>query len=150
MTGCWFLNLLCCLRKHLLRSNAMKKYIAFVLAVFCLCLSACGSKEITDGVYTIEVELIGGTGRATVESPATVVIKEGEATATIRWSSPFYEYMMVGQTRYDPIQEDGNSTFQIPVVFDEDMTVSASTIAMSQPYLIDYTLHFDSSTLEGE
>lgn len=128
----------------------MKKYIAFLLAMLCICLSACGAKEITDGTYIVEVELIGGTGRATVESPTLVVIENGQATATVVWSSPFYEYMLVGESQYDPIQEEGNSTFQIPIVFDEDMTVSASTIAMSQPYLIDYTLHFDSSTLKGE
>lgn len=128
----------------------MKKYIAFLLAILCICLSACGAKEITDGTYTVEVQLIGGTGRATVTSPAVVVVENGEATATIIWSSPFYEYMLVGESQYDPIQEKGNSTFQIPIVFDKDMKVSASTIAMSQPYLIDYTLHFDSSTLKGE
>lgn len=128
----------------------MKKYIAFLLAMLCICLPACGSKEIADGTYTVEVQLIGGTGRATVTSPAVVVIENGEATATIVWSSPFYEYMLVGDNQYAPIQDEGNSTFQIPIVFDADIAVSASTIAMSQPYLIDYTLHFDSSTLKGE
>ena len=128
----------------------MKKIIALTLALLCLVLAGCGSQDITDGTYTIEVSLIGGTGRATVESPVKVVIENGEATATIVWSSPFYEYMVIGETQYDPIQDDGNSSFVIPIVLDEDMVVSASTIAMSQPYLIDYTLHFDSSTLKGE
>lgn len=130
-------------------SDGMKKILAWILVLLCLILAGCGSREITDGTYTIEVSLIGGTGRATVESPAKVVIENGEAAATIVWSSPFYEYMLIGKTQYDPIQEDGNSTFEIPVVLDEDMAVSASTIAMSQPHLIDYTLHFDSSTLKG-
>ena len=85
-----------------------------------------------------------------MESPAKIVIENGEATAIIVWSSPFYEYMLIGETRYDPIQEDGNSTFEIPVLLDEDMAVSASTIAMSQPHLVDYTLYFDSKTLKGE
>lgn len=130
----------------------MKKRIAQILAVLTLCLliSGCGSREIPDGTYTAEVSLTGGTGRATVESPAKVVMENGEATATLVWSSPFYEYMRIGGTQYDPIQEKGNSTFEIPIVLDEDMAVSASTIAMSQPYLIEYTLHFDSSTLKGE
>lgn len=129
----------------------MKKSIVILLAVLMLGLSlaGCAEKEIQDGIYTVEVTLTGGTGRATVESPATVVIADGKATATIRWSSPFYEYMLVDETRYSPIQEAGNATFEIPVVLDEDMEVSASTIAMSQPYLVDYTLHFDSSTLKG-
>lgn len=128
----------------------MKKVFVLMLAVLCLIFIACGTKDIQDGNYTVEVELIGGTGRAAVESPAAVVIENGEATATIVWSSPFYEYMLVGEARYEPVQETGNATFQIPIVFDEDMAVSASTVAMSQPYLIGYTLHFDSATLKGE
>ena len=128
----------------------MKKYIAILLAALCLCLCACGSREITDGAYTVEATLVGGSGRASVESPAAVVIEDGAATATSVWSSPFYEYMLVGEVRYEPVQESGNSTFQIPIVFDEDMAVSASTVAMSQPHLVEYTLHFDSATLKGE
>lgn len=130
----------------------MKRILAFLLLTLVLVstFSGCGAKEITDGSYTIEVSLTGGSGRASVESPAKVVIENGKAAATIVWSSPFYEYMLIGETRYDPIQEDGNSTFEIPVLLDEDMAVSASTIAMSQPHLVDYTLYFDSKTLKGE
>ena len=130
----------------------MKRILSFLLLTLVLVstFSGCGAKEITDGSYTIEVSLTGGSGRASVESPAKVVIENGKATATIVWSSPFYEYMLIGETRYDPIQEDGNSTFEIPVHLDEDMAVSASTIAMSQPHLVDYTLYFDSKTLKGE
>lgn len=129
----------------------MKKLLVLLLSLLLVCafVTACGEKELTDGVYTAEVTLSGGTGRATVENPARVVIENGEATATIVWSSPFYEYMLVGDAQYNPVQTEGNSTFEIPIVWDEDMTVSASTIAMSQPYLIDYTLHFHSATLEG-
>ena len=63
-------------------------------------------------------------------------------TATIVWSSPNYEYMLVDDVRYEPIQTEGNSTFCIPIRLDEDMAVSASTVAMSQPHLVDYVLHF--------
>lgn len=130
----------------------MKRYYALLIALILVttALAGCSQKEITDGVYTVEVTLTGGSGRATVQSPARIVIAEGKATATIIWSSPFYEYMLVGETRYEPIQEEGNATFEIPVVLDEDMAVSASTVAMSQPHLVDYTLHFDSKTLKGE
>ena len=50
-------------------------------------------------------------------------------------------------TQLHIIDRDGNSTFEIPVILDKEMPVSASTIAMSQPHLIDYTLYFDGSTL---
>lgn len=130
----------------------MKRMIVLTLAVLLLvtALAACGPKEIIDGTYTVEVTLTGGSGRAFVESPCKVIMADGQATATIVWSSPFYEYMLIGETRYEPVQEDGNSTFEIPVVFDEDMPVSASTVAMSEPHLVDYTLRFDSKTLKGE
>ena len=100
-----------------------------------------------DGSYTCAVTLEGGSGRATVESPAALTVADGIMTATIVWSSPNYEYMLVDDVQYDPIQTEGNSEFQIPVTLDEDVAVSALTVAMSQPHLIDYTLHFDSVTL---
>ena len=102
------------------------------------------------GDYTCEVVLSGGSGRASVVSPAKIT-SDGEAlTATIQWSSPHYEYMIVDGVQYDPIQQEGNSTFQIPVVLDADMAVSALTVAMSEPHLVEYTLHFDSTTLAGK
>ena len=58
--------------------------------------------------------------------------------------------MIVGGTRYDPIQTEGNSTFQIPVSLDTELEVSASTVAMSEPHLVDYTLTFDSTTLTAK
>lgn len=129
----------------------MKKLVIWMmLVVAAMAFAACGETEPADGSYTVEVTLSGGSGRATVESPAKVTIDGDVATATIVWSSPFYEYMIVDDVRYEPIREDGNATFEIPIVFDEDMAVSASTIAMSEPHLVDYTLHFDRSTLKGE
>ena len=104
---------------------------------------------VEDGSYTAEVTLTGGTGRATVDSPAAIEINGDEATATIVWSSPYYDYMLVNDEKYLPVNKDGNSTFEIPIAeFDTEMEVTADTIAMSQPHAIDYTLNFDSSTLK--
>ena len=130
----------------------MKRIIAILLSCLFICtlFTACGKKELTDGKYTIEVTLSGGSGRASVESPTTIAISGETTTATIVWSSPYYEYMLIDGVRYDPIQTEGNSTFEIPIVLDEDMAISASTIAMSEPHLVEYTLHFDSSTIKGE
>ena len=124
--------------------------ILICLLITAVLFTACGPKELTDGRYTLEVILSGGSGRASVDSPATILIEGGKITATIVWSSPFYEYMLVDEVQYDPIQTEGNSTFEIPAVLDEEMQVSASTIAMSEPHLVDYTLYFDSSTIKGE
>ena len=67
----------------------------------------------------VEVTLQGGSGRASVDSPATIIVKDGKVTADIVWSSPNYEYMLVDDVQYDPIQTEGNSEFQIPVTLDE-------------------------------
>ena len=105
--------------------------------------------NLEDGDYTTEVTLEGGSGRATVDSPAAITIKDGEATATIVWSSPNYDYMLVDGEKYEPVNTEGNSTFEIPVDgFDYPMEVVGDTVAMSEPHEIEYTLQFDSSTME--
>lgn len=99
------------------------------------------------GSFLCAVELTGGSGRASVSSPAVLVSDEETLMATIQWSSPNYTYMIVDDVQYDPIQEKGNSTFRIPVILDRDIPVSACTVAMSTPHLVEYTLRFDSTTL---
>ena len=101
-----------------------------------------------DGTYTCAVTLEGGSGRATVESPAALTVADGAMTATIVWSSPNYDYMLIDGKKYLPINTEGNSTFVIPVAaLDTALPVTADTVAMSTPHEIDYTLTFDSATL---
>lgn len=101
-----------------------------------------------DGEYTCEVALSGGTGRASVQSPAKITVKDGQAYAEIVWSSPNYDYMLVGDARFEPVNADGKSVFVIPVSLYSENAVQADTVAMSQPHLIDYTLIFDPTTLK--
>ena len=99
--------------------------------------------EFQDGTYQMEVELLGGSGRASVTSPAKVEIKDGKAVATLEWSSPNYDYMVVDGEKYLPVNTEGNSVFQIPVeAFDQDIAVIADTVAMSRPHEVEYTLNF--------
>lgn len=102
-----------------------------------------------DGNYTANVTLAGGTGRATVQSPAQLRCANGQFYATIVWSSPNFDYMKVGGVRYDLISAPGsNSTFEIPVAaFDQVLPVVADTVAMSEPHEVEYTLTFDSASL---
>ena len=102
-----------------------------------------------DGTYTCEVTLEGGSGRATVESPAALTVADGKMTATIVWSSPNYDYMLVDGEKYLPTNTEGNSTFEIPVAaLDTALDVTADTVAMSTPHEIEYTLTFDSASLK--
>ena len=103
---------------------------------------------LADGTYTAGVALAGGSGRASVESPAQLTVKDGNVTAKIVWSSKNYDYMKVGDTKYDAVIEDEHSTFEIPVsCFDWAMAVKADTTAMSEAHEIDYTLTFDAASV---
>lgn len=78
-----------------------------------------------------------------MDSPSKVVIKDGKITATVVWSSPNYDYMLVDGTKYLNENKGGNSTFTIPVSgFDSDIAVVGDTVAMSTPHEIEYTLNF--------
>ena len=104
---------------------------------------------ISDGEHTVEVTLDGGTGRASVDSPAQIRIKGDECIAVITWSSPHYDYMIVDGQRYEPVNNEGNSVFEIPVpYFDKAVKVIADTTAMSEPHEIEYTLTFDSASVK--
>ena len=104
---------------------------------------------ISDGEHTVEVTLDGGTGRASVDSPAQIRIKGDECIAVITWSSPHYDYMIVDGQRYEPVNTEGNSVFEIPVpYFDKAVKVIADTTAMSEPHEIEYTLTFDSASVK--
>ena len=104
--------------------------------------------SLADGAYQVDVTLEGGSGRASVESPARMTVENGKVTATIVWSSSNYDYMKVNGVRYDAVIENDRSVFTIPVTcFDWKMAVVADTIAMSQPHEIDYALRFDSASI---
>lgn len=105
--------------------------------------------KLEDGDYTVEVALEGGSGKATVESPAEMKISDGKVMATITWSSPNYDYMIVDGEKYEMVNTEGNSVFDIPVAaFDTALEVKADTVAMSEPHEIDYTLQFDSESVK--
>lgn len=104
-----------------------------------------------DGIYKVEVDMSGGSGRASITSPTQIQITDGLGTATIEWSSPNYDYMIVNDEKYLPEIKDGKSTFEIPVlVWDKEMKVIADTTAMSTPHEIEYTLVFHSESLHSK
>jgi len=107
------------------------------------------STALEDGTYTASVTLEGGSGRASVDSPAKLRCEDGKIWATIVWSSPYFDYMKVDGERYEQVNTEGNSTFEIPVAaFDTKLDVVADTVAMSEPHEVAYTLQFDSASLE--
>ena len=108
------------------------------------------AKAAWDSLTDAQKELVEGEnadpdyfGRATVDSPATLTVADGKMTATIAWSSPNYDYMVVDGEKYLPTNTEGNSTFEIPVAaLGTPLAVTADTVAMSTPHEIEYTLTF--------
>lgn len=114
--------------------------------------AASSAGGLADGRYAVDVVLSGGSGKASVESPTLLEVKDGKYFAQITWSSSNYDYMIVeGETYYNENADGGNSMFQIPVLaFDEEMPVIADTVAMGAPHEIQYTLHFYSDSVGSE
>ena len=130
----------------------MKKKITWLLAaaftgivVFSGVCQADGmSVDKEDGEYSIQVDLEGGSGKASVSSPTLMLVKNGRMYAELQWSSSNYDYMIVDGEKFQNESEEGrNSVFTIPVTaLDDKIEVIADTLAMGAPHEIDYTLTF--------
>lgn len=107
-----------------------------------------GTGMLENGTYTMEITFSGGSGKAQILSPASVTVTGGNAVATVQWNSPNYDYMLVDGEKYLPVNTEGDSTFEFPVVLDEEMTVIGDTVAMSTPHEIEYVITFHSDTAE--
>ena len=111
-------------------------------------ISAPEDLDLADGTYEVEVTLTGGSGKASVASPAKITVSDEKIQATIIFSSANYDYVLVDGEKYLNEATEGNSTFTIPVSgCDWKMPVTADTTAMSTPHEIDYSMYFDSATI---
>ena len=103
--------------------------------------------DLEDGEYEVPVTLEGGSGRASVASPATLIVKDGKTFARIHWSSSHYDYMLVEGIKVLPEEKaspEDNSVFVIPVTsLSGPMKVIGDTTAMSTPHEVEYTLDFE-------
>ena len=130
---------------------------ALVLAAFVLCMTLCVPQaladdavdpfaqaitvDMPDGSYSVDVAISGGSGRASIASPALLTVQGGHVAVTVVWSSQNYDYMKVGDQKYTPLTFEPGSTFQIPVMtFDEEFAVIGDTTAMSQAHEVEYGL----------
>ena len=102
-----------------------------------------------DGTYQIELTMTGGSGKASVESPAVLEIEKGKPYVTLVWSSEHYDYMLVDGKKVTPVTTNPTSTFRVPVLaFDEAYEMVGDTTAMGEPHEITYEFTFDSSTIK--
>ena len=99
--------------------------------------------DLPDGLYPGMVTMEGGSGRASVEPLIMLTVKDGQAAAQLQWSSPHYDYMIVDGVRFEPVNTEGNSVFEVPVTaLDQPIPMIADTTAMSTPHEIEYTFTF--------
>ena len=137
----------------------MKKIGFILLGIICILFSSRWALtaqagvgtllSLEDGEYAIEVTMSGGSGKASIQSPALLTVTDGTAYISITWSSSNYDYMIVDGQKYLPMENTETATFEIPVsVFDRKITVAADTTAMSTPHEITYTLYFESASVQ--
>ena len=133
--------------KRMIRAMAI---LFLTVVLFCpVLVVAAGGEEgletdMEDGEYSIQVDLEGGSGKASVTSPTLMIVKNGRMYAQLQWSSSNYDYMIVnGKKLLNESEEGRNSVFTVPIkVLDDKMEVIADTLAMGAPHEINYTLTF--------
>lgn len=108
--------------------------------------------DMEDGTYSIQVNMTGGSGRASVSSPTWLIVKDHKAYARLLWSSSYYDYMIVGGKKYlNESTDGGNSTFTIPIsTMDVPIQVIGDTTAMGDPVEIEYKLTFYEDSIGGK
>lgn len=112
------------------------------IIILVVVMSGCGrSSNLEECETQAAVTLTGGTGKAHIESPCQIRETDGQKVAHIIWSSKYYDYMIVGDTKYLPVNTEGNSEFEIPFEeFDKPFKVVADTTAMSTSHEIEYEI----------
>lgn len=89
----------------------------------------------------LTIELSGGTGKASIESPVKITFNDGKYYANIIWSSSNYDYVILNNEKYLNESAPGEkSSFTIPVELDEEIPLIADTTAMSKAHEIEYTI----------
>ena len=105
--------------------------------------------SLADGSYKADdFSFEGGTGKTKLTCEG-ITVKNGKTYATIKFSSDKFTKLVADGIEYQPISNDGGSFFEIPVTLNKDMTITGTTMAMTEPHDIEYTIHItkaDAST----
>lgn len=122
--------------------NKMLRGLCLLLILALLCgAAALAEGVLSDGEYAPDgFTFSGGSGKVTIACPQ-IAVSGGEITATLVFSSPNYPKVTVDGVEYAAEHDGDTSIFAIPARINEDMTVTGTTTAMSQPHDIDYTIH---------
>ncbi|MCD7820285.1 MAG: hypothetical protein LUH07_14765, partial [Lachnospiraceae bacterium] len=98
------------------------------------------STTLADGVYTPDkFSWSGGTGKVSI-SCTKITVTNGQAYATLVFSSDSYEYVKANGNTYYATKSGGNSIFVIPVALNQNNTIIGMTTKMSTAHEIEYTI----------
>lgn len=96
--------------------------------------------SLADGVYTPDrFGFSGGTGRVTLSCPK-VTITNGQAFATIVFSSNKYTYVKAAGGKFTGTNTVQESIFEIPVQLNVNNRIIGNTVAMSYDHEVEYTI----------
>jgi len=99
------------------------------------------STTLADGTYTPDsFSWSGGSGKVNI-SCNKVTVTNGQAYATIVFSSEYYGYVKANGNKYYGACGGGTSTFTIPVALNQNNTIIGMTTRMSQAHEITYTIY---------
>ena len=96
--------------------------------------------KLKDGVYKPDkFSWSGGTGKVNITCDK-VTIKNGQALATIVFSSSAYQYVKANGKKYLPTHTGGKSIFVIPVELNKNNSIIGMTTKMSMAHEITYSI----------
>lgn len=96
--------------------------------------------KLKDGVYKPDkFSWFGGSGRVNITCDK-VTIKNGQALATIVFSSSAYQYVKANGKKYLPTHTGGKSIFVIPVELNKNNSIIGMTTKMSTAHEITYSI----------
>ena len=96
--------------------------------------------KLKDGVYKPDkFSWSGGSGRVNITCDK-VTIKNGQALATIVFSSSAYQYVKANGKKYLPTHTGGKSIFVIPVELNKNNSIIGMTTKMSAAHEITYSI----------
>ena len=99
------------------------------------------STTLADGTYTPDsFSWSGGSGKVSI-SCNKVTVTNGQAYATIVFSSEYYGYVKANGNKYYGACGGGTSIFTIPVALNQNNTIIGMTTRMSQAHEITYTIY---------
>ena len=105
---------------------------------------------LADGEYSCAV-LLEGEGRATLNSPALLTVKDGACVAEIMFSTKKIDYVIVGGEKYEPVSVEDGATFQVPVAaFGLKLSILADSTAIKPAVEVQYTMTFDEATIAAK